>query len=463
MLLSVISCKKMVEIPPPETSITTLQVFKDSSNMAAAVAGIYSEIEYGIDGIGFCNGAQTIYCGASADELVPFVKDATNEYKMYVNELLSSNGAVYTYFWEQPYELMYRTNACIEGIAGSTSVSQSARDRFMCEAKFLRALFYFYLVNLYGDVPYVSTTEWKTTSLLGRTPAATVYDHIIEDLRAAQQLLPTDYTFNNEKRTRAYSSAATALLARVYLYTGKWYEAETQASSLIEQTGIFHLADSLNDVFAPNNPEAILQWELNTTYGKYNSTKEGSALIPVTDGVPDYYVSDQLINTFEEGDWRMTKWLNIVRYNDVDYTIPYKYKVGPSQQVLGADATEYTTVLRLAEQYLIRAEARAQQGNVSGAADDLNVIRTRAGLPNTTAVTQQEMLDAVMQERRVELFAEWGHRWFDLKRTGRIDAVMSATVPQKFGGATWNSYQQWYPIPQAELESNPNLVQTTGY
>jgi len=118
-------------------------------------------------------------------------------------------------------------------------------------------------------------------------------------------------------------------------------------------------------------------------------------------------------------------------------------------------------VLRLAEQYLIRAEARAQQNNVGGAQSDLNTIRTRAGLPNTTANDKTSLLAAIIHERQVELFSEWGHRWLDLKRSGNLDAMMAVVAPAK--GATWSSNWQWYPIPSYEIVQDPNLVQNPGY
>ena len=122
-------------------------------------------------------------------------------------------------------------------------------------------------------------------------------------------------------------------------------------------------------------------------------------------------------------------------------------------------------VLRLAEQYLIRAEANAHSGDLASAIKDLNIIRQRAGLGTLpSSLTQAQVIAAVAQERRIELFAEWGHRWFDLKRTGQVDAVMSEITPQKVGAITgWKSYQQLYPIPQSERQLNPNLTQNPGY
>ncbi|HTF30713.1 MAG TPA: RagB/SusD family nutrient uptake outer membrane protein, partial [Flavitalea sp.] len=155
------------------------------------------------------------------------------------------------------------------------------------------------------------------------------------------------------------------------------------------------------------------------------------------------------------------KWIN--KYTDtvsnphIEYYYPYKYK----SATLDDPITEYATVFRLGEQYLIRAEARAQQGDILGATDDLNTIRARAGLGNTAATIQSDLLAAILHERRVELFTEWGHRWFDLKRTASVDAVMNLVTPQK--GGTWSSNWAWYPIPDGELRANKNLVQNVGY
>ena len=114
-------------------------------------------------------------------------------------------------------------------------------------------------------------------------------------------------------------------------------------------------------------------------------------------------------------------------------------------------------VMRLAEQYLIRAEARAQQGNISGGLSDLNVIRNRANLIDISGVSQNELLKDIIQEKRIELFTEWGHRWLDLKRTNNTDAILSPIKPN------WNSEDKLYPIPLRELDSNPNLNQNSGY
>ena len=115
-------------------------------------------------------------------------------------------------------------------------------------------------------------------------------------------------------------------------------------------------------------------------------------------------------------------------------------------------------MLRLAEQYLIRAEARARQGNIPGAQQDLNSIRNRAGLPNTTTSGPTEILEAIMEERQRELFTEGGHRWLDLKRTGRTTEVLAPLKP------LWDPTDVLWPIPEDEIFNNSNLLpQNPGY
>jgi len=115
-------------------------------------------------------------------------------------------------------------------------------------------------------------------------------------------------------------------------------------------------------------------------------------------------------------------------------------------------------VLRLAEQYLIRAEARVRQNDLVGAIQDLNVVRARAGLPDlSSGVSQDLILAAVIQERRVELFAEWGHRWSDLIRWGQADSVLSMEKPK------WTANAKLYPLPLVDIQRNGNLRQNDGY
>jgi hypothetical protein len=353
--------------------------------------------------------------------------------------------------WGQPYNYIYQANSILEGLDNSKGVSTAVKNQISGEGKFIRAFCYFYLVNMFGDVPLVTSTNYQINAILSRTPKSQVYQQIITDLKDAQTLLTDNYISGSE-RVRPNKSAATALLARVYLYVGDYVNAELQATTVVNNTAQYSLLSNLNSVFLKNSSEAI--WQLKPVTTNTN-TKEGSLFIITA--VPSYVtLSNQLYNSFELGDNRKTSWTHdtTILSNLYHYAFKYKIKANPI-------LSEYSMILRLAEQYLIRAEARVQQNNIPGAQSDLNVIRNRAGLANTTANTQSALLDAILHERQVELFTEWAHRWLDLKRMEKIDAVMSTVTIQK--GGTWNTNQQLYPIPQSEIDKNSGLSQNAGY
>jgi hypothetical protein len=156
---------------------------------------------------------------------------------------------------------------------------------------------------------------------------------------------------------------------------------------------------------------------------------------------------------FENNDQRKMNWLKTNIVSGQSYYYPFKYKIRS-----GTPVTEYLIVLRLAEQYLIRAEARTRQNNLQGAKSDLNEIRKRSGLPDTDANTKDEMQIAIEHERQTELFAEWGHRWFDLKRWEKANAVLNLLK-----APNWQPTDMLYPIPLQEIQRNSALVQNEGY
>jgi hypothetical protein len=172
------------------------------------------------------------------------------------------------------------------------------------------------------------------------------------------------------------------------------------------------------------------------------------------------YLSQSLLNSFEVGDARRTNWVKDTTISGTTYSYSYKYKLAKQNDPVN----EYIMVLRLGEQYLIRAEARAMQGKFQLAIDDVNTIRFRHGglaIPLSTPANQSAAVDIILHERQVELFSEWGHRWLDLKRTGKADAVMSIAAIAK--GGSWQTTDQLYPIPLNDIQKDPKLTQNPGY
>jgi len=464
VMLIVAGCKKFIQIPPPITSTNATNVYTTDGDAAAVLTGIYANLSNGGTGSPQLL-SMSVFLGLSADEFTLFNGNSNKSYlNYYRNQSDNNNASVTSDFWSNAYQIIYVTNAAISGLTNNTSLTPAVDKQLMGEAKFMRAFSYFYLVNLYGDVPLTTSTNASENARLSRTPAAQVYQQIVSDLKDAQTLLSDQYVDGTilsvtSDRTRPTKWAAAALLARVYLYTKDWKDAETEASMVIGNTGTYSLSP-LNGAFLANSSEAI--WQLQPVQQGTNSVEAILFIIPPT-GISEMNpitLSAGLVGNFEQGDQRLTNWVG--SFIDSTGSTPitryyaYKYKAN-----YGAPVTEYEMVLRLGEQFLIRAEAEAELGDFPDASVDLNMIRTRAGLPNTTASSQSTLLTAIQNERRVELFSEWGHRWLDLKRTGTVDAVMSVATPIK--GGTWITSHQLYPIANYELVNDPNLKQNPGY
>jgi hypothetical protein len=439
----VTGCKKLVQVNAPDNWDTTETVFANDSLAQQAVAGLYIKIMSSSKYL--FNGGMSVFPALSADELTRTTVQASED-QFTSNSLLADNQLVLANIWKPAYYYIYQCNICINGLQRSTAVNSALKDRLTGEVKFVRALCYFYLVNLFGDVPLALSTNADVNAQLSRTAVSNVYDQITGDLQSAIDLLN-----NQHENTLPSQLAAQALLARVYLYRQQWDKAEA-ASSLVIDAGKYSLTMDLTSVFKSSSREIIFQWAPVLT--NFNSV-EGALFIPVTgSSLPAYMLRPELLAAFEANDLRKAAWTNSVKLGATTYYYPYKYRVRMS-----ATPSEYNVVLRLGEQYLIRAEARAQQQHIADAVADINMIRGRAQVsPLPASMSQDDCLEYIERERRTELFAEWGHRWFDLKRTSRTTAVLSSIK-----GNNWSADDRLYPIPVSEIEEDMKLTQNPGY
>jgi hypothetical protein len=443
--LSLPSCKKFVENEGSPNLIESELLFETESGALSAVSGVYLQLR--VQSPAYANGSLSVYGGLSADELV--AQSAFNEYQaFYNNAVLPTSSVVNNQLWSTAYKVIYRTNAIIEGLEKSGGLALGTQKQLIAEMKVLRAFTYFNLINLFGAVPLIISTNYNENEKVARTPEAAVYRFIVEDLVRSLPDLTEEYPTLQRVRINQY--AAAALLARVYLYMGDWNNAE-RYSSLVISSGSYRLLDELDLVFQNSSDETI--WQLAPQNDNRN-TVEGSFFIPASSrNIPNLFLQESLLNSFEDGDSRKSFWVGSSRINGKEYAYPYKYKLR-----INTPVEEYTVVLRLAEQYLIRSEAFIRQNKVEEALLDLNTIRRRAGLADIESENEADILDAIVRERKLELFAEFGHRWFDLKRTGLINTVLA---PIK--GANWQETDQYYPIPFTELQINPALEQNPGY
>lgn len=461
MAVSLNACESFLDVGVPKDEVAVELAFSNDKLATASVTGVYSrmnQLNYQ-----FANVLSMMLPAMQADEFAYAFPFATyDEFKN--NNPLSSNQYVGV-LWSQPYQYIAQANMCIEGLEAATALSPEVKSHLIGEAKFLRAFCYFYLVNNYGDVPLVTGTDVAENNTIGRTPAAEVYAAIIQDLKDAKARLAPGYA-NGEKldgsgeRIRPNKGAASALLARTYLYTGQWAMAEAEASEVIDNP-LYDLlpTEALNEVFLKNSDEAI--WQLQpVNVGGGRNTWEGSVIVPVNvvTGNPLFrLVPGYLYDAFEEGDQRHEQWVGGITLAGVLHKFPYKYKVRAGV----TPVQEYSMVLRLAEQYLIRAEARYQQDKLDAAQQDLNIIRQRADLAVLDLGNDGDAVrEALEQERRIELFAEWGHRWYDLRRWPSLTGAAGKTRADDILPALktgWKSSAIFLPLPDEAVRTNPAL------
>ena len=448
-LAALAACEDFLEIPPPTNSITTESVFLSKGTIDQYMGGMYTA---------YSGGLPTVNCEYFADNC--YNPTATVYYIEMTGEMLpTSNWAAGG--WNRYGSINY-ANLMLEGLPTASVLDQATKDSYTGAALTVRAMSHYTLVSLYGDVPLNTTSKVEDNASKPRTPADEVYTRVISDLDEAIALLPE--TGAGDERYIDVRYVPLAISARVYTTMGNWAKAEAAADEVITN-GNYSLLTNLDDIFFRGSNEIIFAaantFNFNQSYkdwpqlgASYYPTRASSERTCTA-------LSEDLLNSFEPGDNRRTAWVfysNGANYPNPNNRYFFKKYYSPVGTTNPPGKAQDFVVLRLAEMYLIRAEARARQNNLSGAAADLNVIRNRAGLPNTTAATQTDLVNAIIHERRIELCGE-GLRWDDLVRTGTADAVISA-LPYK---VNWDSYKTLWPIPYDQIRLNDALVQNPGY
>ncbi|HUH47248.1 MAG TPA: RagB/SusD family nutrient uptake outer membrane protein [Arenibacter sp.] len=441
------NCDDFVEVDLPNSQLTGEAVFTDSASARAALGDVYAELRDNVLVTGTSNGLGVLM-GLYTDELEFYGSTTLTGFEFFNHTLLATNPNI-AQLWNNAFQSIYAVNSVHKRVGESQLLSILDKEQFQGEALFLRAYLHFYLTQLFGDIPYVTSTDYVENSQIPKVTKKLVLAKIVEDLKMAKQFLFDKESLSD--RTQIDVGAVSAFLARCYLYRGEWELANKEASVVIGNTAQYIWEENLNKVFLKESTGTI--WQLSP-HVNGNSTHEARSFVFVSGPPPNRALSEYLVRSFETGDLRREQWIGTVTNGMETWYHANKYKQHTQQD----SSAEYSILFRLAEQYLIRAEARAQLNNLEGAKADLDMIRERAQLPGTTAIDQEEVLDAILKERRVELFTEQGHRWFDLVRYGKADAVLS---PIKAG---WRTTDVLLPLPEVELLLNPNIdPQNDGY
>jgi tetratricopeptide (TPR) repeat protein len=426
------SCGNFLEVEP-RASISDQQTIIDKVSSETAIRGAYDSFRgyysVSLQSIGYLSGDNIQWTGSQS------------QVQEFINHNVNAENSTISGVWNGIYTTLNRINHVIEKVPAVSDplLTDALRNQIIGEAYFLRALAYFDLARIWGGAPIITkpTLSPQDNRGIARATQAEVYAQVIADLELAEPLLPA-----TTDRYRATRKTVWALKARFYLYQKNYEKAEEYADKVIADAS-YKLVKPYNAFFANDargTDESVFELfyninETNSHRGQWQPQQNGGTRQWAPNDAFVALVNDPAIggtrNTLIAKD-NQNRW-----YGNLYYRSP---------------ATDPTFVIRIAELYLIRAEARAHRDNTTGALSDLNAVRARADLAKSTATTKAEVLLAIENERRIE-FALEPHRWFDLVRTGRAAAVLNVSDPNKL----------ILPIPAEQLLTDKALKQNPGY
>lgn len=439
----ILGCSDFLDVDIPDDQLDEGKIFEDKKMATSAVLGIYTKLRNN----GFFDGSTAgigVLMACYSDEL-EVTTAQTVEYRFFYENSLTPYNARVKSIWEQSYQQIFATNSIIEGVNGSKKLEKEDKDQLLGEALAIRAFVHFYLCQTYGNVPYVTSTDYNFNKTIGKQPVNVVLKNVLDDLLQAENLLTDNYP--SKDRVRFNKVAVQALIARVYLYQENWFLAKKYAETVINNSS--YSLELPNKTFLKESKSAILQLKPRQ---EGSNTSEAASYIFTKAPAPNFKISNHLLEAFEDGDTRKLHYINFVG-QDKSNSHAYKYKI------LGNTSTtiEYSVVLRLEEQFLIAAEAAAELNELERCTDILNTLRKRVGLQMITILDKNTALNEILKERRVELFCEFGHRFYDLKRRNRLSELLKSK-------SNWQTHFAELPLPDNELLLNPNLLpQNNGY
>jgi len=503
LAVSIFSCARLEE--KPESFMAANEYYNTPADAVAAVNAVYFLLNAG------GNSVQTPY-NTLFNTGMNFMGDDENPGPGATNPDVrsqavlnhSSTGLRVLQIWQQHYAAIKKANIAIEKIPGiDFGANTQLRERLIGEAKFLRALYYFNLVRLFGGVPLIlkdlATLE-EAHSKPKRNSVAEVYAQIEKDLiEAATVLSPFA---GGAEAGRATAGAAKALLAKVYLTQRKWESAILKANEVINGPYGYRLVDNYAEVFLPaykNGPEHIFSAQFKSlSQGQGNNQAPRSVLTGVlgivgsyADQVVFYSVPDptkpggvdrffSVYKLYSKKDKRrdvtfVTKFQSPIdgkwygKLNDPSVpgdSVPFFNKYWDPANVTNlSESGANVPIIRFSEVLLILAEAENELNGPTGIAyDNINKVRRRAGLDDLTeGLSQNQFRDSVYLERRLEFVFEY-QRWFDLirQRDASGNGILEESL-RKVGKTNVSAKHYLFPIPQQEIDLNPNLEQNPGW
>lgn len=468
-LMSVLSCDDILE-ETPKTFISPDSFFTSLNDFEAAVKGIYGKV-HGL------NGGRQTELKALFGDYYDITESAEQGRDVWANNP-GSNFWCIRYGWSVPYEVISNANQVLAALETTTVISDSDKTRVAAETKFLRAYAYFQLVQLYGDVPLRTMPVQGVNDVqIERASEEDVYNLIFQDLLDAENGLPD--TSSQEGRVNKY--VAKALLARVYLTSAGYpmnitenYElALNKADEVIK--GPYELIDNFADVFKNTSYTSESIWEVLYLEG-FTSNDKHNQTAPTGNQTALLLPTNDFVNSFPDGDNRRvwgiqdsftttggSPFISRTYFNKFIDESKLEQELPPS-----ATQTDYSfPLIRLAEMYLIAAEAENEMNGPDNAYKYINKIRWRARVdknnlahvPDLSGLSQSEFRSAVLAERKWELFTE-EHAWFDLKRTNTFNTVQTARGGQLI--VPIGAYNSTWILPDFEILNN-NIDDNPSY
>jgi hypothetical protein len=484
--LGLSACKKSFIEKAPQSSLTTGNFFKTANDAETSLTGAYATMRNG-----FYQYNNLLFTDGRSDNCYVNGDDYTHEYALENFTYAPSNDKIGGE-WTDLYGMIAAANTVLDNVPNITDPQLSAtrKTQILAEARFLRGMHYYWLVTEWGPCPLVLTTNYGNNYTPKRNPVAEVYAQIIADLKFADANLPLKPA--NNQVGRATQGAADAMLAKTYAQMGDYTNCLTYCNKVING-GQYSLLPSFANLWGvanKNNAESIFEIQSNQTGTYYNYGAELWDYVPA-DNYPKRNIgSYDLIQAFAaESDtatsvryhttfnWQIANAAFNMPLNAWDPAKPIPF-VNKQPDPGGFDSPDDIELIRYADIILLAAEANNQLGNTAVATTQLNQIRTRAGVANTTATTKASLALAILNERRLELVNE-GTRWHDLLRANANGTINILTLMNnqhdshgtllKYGivinnvpqGVTQN--ELLFPIATTELQLNPNLIQNPGY
>ncbi|MFT3750423.1 MAG: RagB/SusD family nutrient uptake outer membrane protein [Agriterribacter sp.] len=426
IVLGSASCKKYLELFPND-GIASSQAIIDAGTARAAIIGTYDRVQ------GYQAGDYPTLGTIPADNVI--FNGTLSQYLQLDQNAVPPDNVTTVSAYQGLYKVINSANNVIALVPGVTdpALSEAEKNKILGEAYFLRALSYFDLARAWGGVQIQlqPTTDLSVIKGVKRSSLKETYDQVLADLIAAEPLLSDDATTRN----RAQKSTVYALRARLHLYRKEWGDAETYAGKVI-QNNKYELVKPYKNFFTTpfQTKESVfeLQYSANDRNSFWNLWYPSSL-----GGQYTLKPSESIITKLNDPNIGGTRSALLAGTGSGVYGVLYN---------TAGTNTDPSYIIRIAELYLIRAEARAQQDKLEDALEDLNAVRERAGVPASTSSTKASVLSDIEQENSVE-FAFEAHRWFDLARTERTGEVL---------GVTDRNF--WiFPLPYQDVLSDPDL------